>query len=151
MEREYDVIEHGILEPEFLDTMMPWAKALVAAVGWMNSGGTTVAAALWVEQTVWQQTTQYGWIVGIALAVLLSAAQVFTKDRSAGGYLAALLPDVAITAWQHYRWWLRTIWVVLLGPVAGVLLAVVCSIAIGWWSARLPERMMFGKKQVVAE
>jgi hypothetical protein len=74
-------------------------------------------------------------------------AQVFTKDASAGGYLVALFPDVLTTAVQHQRW-LVPVLRVLLGEAAGLLSGLALAALIGWYSARLPERLLFGRVTV---
>lgn len=136
--------EHGLLDPSVVIRARPLAEGLFALLLWSNSAITTVLCCQWVEQQLMQTTSPASWAVGIALTVVLTVAQIFTKDANWGGYVVALLPDVATTALQHQRW-LVAVLTVLLGTAAGILLGWTLALLVRWYSARLPERMLFGR------
>jgi hypothetical protein len=134
----------ALLDRSVIPRARPAAKAVLALVLWANSAVTSILCAAWIEAQLTGASTPLSWIIGVTLTVLLSVAQVFTKDASAGGYLVALFPDVLTTAVQHQRW-LVPVLRVLLGEV-GFWLALIVAAIIGWYSARLPERLLFSRR-----
>jgi len=85
--------------------------------------------------------------IGALVAGLLTFAQIYTAGRSTWGYRLCLLPDALTTGFQWCWWILVPIFTVLLPhPALAIGLAVAVSIPIGIYSARLPERMVFGKR-----
>lgn len=135
----------GLIDRRALRPLRKVGAVFVIAAGWANSGVTTIASVAWVESIVAGQLSWVTWVVGGAIAVILSVGQVLTKDESGPWYMACLLPDVGLTALQHYIRWAYPVGSVLFGPWGGGLVAGLVSVAIGWFSARLPERLLFGK------
>lgn len=138
-----------LIDREVLNRTRPLFKAILAVLGWGNSLSTTVFCVLWVEQ---QLTGSYSWIggtIGAVLAVALTLAQIYTSDSSPGGYVVSLLPDMVLTAAPHYLW-MVIVTSFFFGSIAGPLLAGACALALGFWSARLPERLVFGTRQEAA-
>lgn len=138
--------EKGLLDREIVKRRRPLAKAVMALILWSNSAITMALCCAWVEQQLTGRDTPTGYAVGVVITVILSMVQIFTKDANTGWYLVALIPGVATTAVQHARW-LVPVLVILLGTVAGWSIALSLAILIGWYSERLPERMLFGATQ----
>lgn len=123
----------------------PFFKAVLSIMGWANSAVTTVLCALWVEQQVTGRTSWIGWVAGFTVALVLTVGQIYTAGVSFGGYVACLLPDVLMTAAQHQRW-LVVIMRVFFGRTVGAILGWIGALIIGYYSARLPERLTFGDR-----
>jgi uncharacterized membrane protein YedE/YeeE len=136
-----------LLGSKVLDRTRPFFAALLSAAGWSNSWVTTTMAAIWLEQqlTVHGNATWVSWVVGITIAVTLTLGQIYTLGQSRGGYLFCLLPDVALTAVQHQRWLVPLI-KFFFGDIIGFIGGWAGAITIGWFSARLPERIVFGRR-----
>jgi hypothetical protein len=147
--------ERALIERDTLDRTLPTAKAVLAALGWGNSAITTMTTGAQLQQLMWRANhpdveSPLPWMgagIGALVAGLLTFAQIYTSGRSAWGYRLCLLPDALTTGFQWCWWILVPIFSVLLPNQAlAILLAVVVSIPIGIYSARLPERMVFGKR-----
>lgn len=147
-----EVKRRAILDPAIIEHARPVANAVAAVLGLGNSAVTTVLSAMWIEQRVAGEVTYIAWAAGIALAVVLTLGQLFTRPRlSPSGeaigdpvwYAVWLAPDLGLTTAQHCRW-LVPLGLELLGP-AGAALAVGIALFIGWHSSRKPEQLIFGK------
>jgi hypothetical protein len=137
--------ERILLDPAVVDRSRPLLKAVLAAVGWANSWATTTLSAMWIEQQITGQATWVSMVIGAIVAIVLTVGQVYTLRASGGGYLFCLLPDVGLTAIQHQRW-LVPIFRLLLGEWGGLLVGWLLALWIGERSARLPERLVFGRR-----
>ncbi len=136
--------ERGILDRNVIQRARPIAKGILALLLWSNSAVTTILCCQWAEQQITRTTTPASWAIGLAITVILTVAQIFTKDADGLWYLVSLVPDVATTAAQHQRW-LVPVLSVLFGGLAGMLSGWTIALLLGWFSARLPERLMFGR------
>lgn len=137
--------DQHLLDRAVVRRTRPVAKALLAALAWANSGVTMVLCIMWLEtQLTAAPATWISYVVGLLLTILLTIAQVYTKDAHIGGYAVALLPDVATTSVQHARWTID-VGIILFGPVIGFYGGAAAALLIGWYSARLPERLIFGQ------
>lgn len=147
--------ERALIERDTLDRTLPTAKAVLAALGWGNSAITMMTTGAQIQLLLWRANhpgieSPLPWMgvgIGALVAGLLTFAQIYTAGRSAWGYRLCLLPDALTTGFQWCWWILVPIFSVLLPNRAlAILLAVAVSVPIGIYSARLPERMVFGKR-----
>ena len=154
-ENEEPSTERALIERETLDRTLPTAKAVLAALGWGNSAITTMTTGAQLQLLLWHVNNPgvagpLPWMgvgIGALVAGLLTFAQIYTAGRSRWGYRLCLLPDALTTGFQWCWWILVPIFTVLLPhPALAIGLAVAVSIPIGIYSARLPERMVFGKR-----
>ncbi len=136
-----------LIDRKVLHNTRPFFQTLLAIVLWANSLGTTIFCAMWVEQRMMGAYSWIGAAVGVIVAVVLTLVQIYTADVSPGGYLVALLPDVVLTAAPHYVW-LYIIASFFFGNIAGILLAGIGAAVLGYFSARLPEKLVFGARRV---
>lgn len=145
--------ERTLLDPRVIERTLPLAKAIGAIVGWANSAVTSVLCALWLEQLVRGSWSPIGMLSGLLFAFTFTLLQIYTNGRSPGGYLVVLLPDVLTTAAQHQRWTValaRALWSLVGSATLGWWLGLgsgwAVALLIGWYSARLPERLVFGRR-----
>lgn len=126
---------------------MPLARAILAVVCWINSALTSALCGAWIESQLTNAVTPWyglGGQIAVGIAVLLSFAQVYTRQaRHFGGYTLAVVPDLGTTAIQ-WTLWINPALRTLLGDVPGWTVAIVIATGIGWFSARWPEQALFG-------
>lgn len=155
--------ERVLIGRESLDRTTPTAKAAAAVLGWANSIGTTVLTGIQIQNAVHRHYNPgvdapfplAGILAGFALQALLTFGQIYTAERSVWGYRLCLAPDAALTAWQWGRWLLYPVFIALLSlvlsPTWAMIAALTVSSVIAWiigvYSAKLPERMVFGQRR----
>jgi hypothetical protein len=155
--------EQVLIPRETLDKTTPTAKAVLAILCWANSIGTTALTGMQIQNAVHNHyhpgTTApipiAGIVAGFVLQVILTAGQAYTAERSVWGYRICLAPDAALTAWQWGRFIMYPISIALLSlvlsatwaMVASLIIASIVSWMVGVYSAKLPERMVFGQRR----
>jgi hypothetical protein len=139
--------ERVLIPRHNIDDTLPWAKGAASLLCWVNSGVTTILTTADIQVfTTRQPSTWAAWVGGFAVALVLTGGQVYTAKRTRVGYSLLLFPDALMTSYQWCSWWLLPFFLRLLGswPLAALAAAIVGGI-IGIVSARLPERLTFGK------
>lgn len=155
--------EQVLIKREALDKSTPTAKAVLAVLCWMNSIGTTALTGIQIQRAVHQHyspgtAAPFPWagiLAGFLFQLLLTFGQIYTAERSAWGYRLCLAPDAALTAWQWGQLALYPVTIALLSLVLpatpALLLALTLSATAAWmigvYSAKLPERMVFGQRR----
>lgn len=146
-----------------LDRLLPYAKAVLAALCWVNSFGASGVTCAQVELAVWHH--QYGaalaplpwrgFVIGLLVQVLLTAVQIWTAERAPRVYLLTLVPDAGMTTYQWWQWLLWPVAIALTTLVlpaqqawwASVAMCLVLGWIIGVYSAKLPEVLVFGQRR----
>jgi hypothetical protein len=156
--------EQTLIPRKTLDDTTPMAKAALAILCWANSIGTSALTGAQIQIAVLRHNhpgmpTGFpvtGVIIGSAFQLILTFAQVYTAERSPTGYKVALTPDALMTAFQWGQWLLYPVLIALLSLVLPSIIALGIAIAgaivgswvVGVWSAKLPERLVFGPRRV---
>jgi hypothetical protein len=156
--------EQTLIPRKTLDDTTPMAKAALAILCWANSIGTSALTGAQIQLAVLRHNhpgMPTGWpaagvIIGAAFQLILTFAQVYTAERSPTGYKVALAPDALMTAFQWGQWLLYPVLIALLSlilpPIVALGIAVAGAIVGSWvigvWSAKLPERLVFGPRRV---
>lgn len=140
--------ERVLIDKKNLDDTLPHAKALAAALGWLNSIVTTMFTAAQIQTFITDHPASWiAWAAGFVAAALITFGQIYTSGRNRVGYAVLLFPDALMTSVQWCQWVLLPLMLKLL-PHAWALAVIIAAIIggiIGIVSARLPERLTFGK------
>lgn len=149
--------ERPLLPRQVLERSLPRVKALAAAAGWGNSLVTGVLTGAQLQQAIWAHDhpgVPGPWpLTGVLLGVLLSigctVGQVFTIDRHTMAYRVFLAPDVATTAWQWWYWMFEPLSRIVPEDLRRWVVPILLLIPfmIGVFSAKLPERIVFGPRR----
>lgn len=151
--------DRTLLSPEVLETTLPFAKFVMAILAWANSGATMAITCAQAELLIWQYHNKgvlalseapapvNGFVAGLGLALVLTIAQAYTLRYAPRWYPVTLFPDAATTALVWCQWILIPLLSMLI-PWLWVAWAasIVIGYAIGHWSAKLPERLVFGRR-----
>lgn len=141
--------EQVLIDPRLLDQTLPGAKAIAAALGWINSIATTVLSAADLQHFVTDKQSNWIAIVaGFAVAAFLTFGQIYTSGRNRKAYAVFLFPDALMTSLQWGKWLLLPLFLKLI-PIwwLAVVVAAIIGGVIGIVSARTPERLAFGSKK----
>ena len=138
-----------LLDPRIVDRTLPAAKAIAAALGWINSVATTVLTARDVQSFITDQPpTGIALVAGFGFAALLTFGQIYTSGRYRKTYAMFLFPDALMTSIQWSKWLLLPLFLKLVPAWwLAVMIAAVIGGIIGIISARTPERLTFGVRQ----
>ncbi len=139
--------ERPLIHRHNIDDTLPWAKGAASLLGWINSAATTTLTAADIQVfTTRQPATWAAWVLGFGVAVVLTLGQIYTAKRTRAGYAICLFPDALMTSYQWCSWALLPFFLRLLGVWwLAVVVAALIGGVIGIVSARLPERLTFGK------
>ena len=138
--------EATLLDPRLIDRTLPAAKAIAAALGWVNSVATTVLTARDVQTFITDRpATTISILAGFAFAALLTFGQIYTSGRYRKTYAVFLFPDALMTSLQWGKWLLLPLFIKLI-PIWWIAIVVASIVGgiIGIISARIPERLTFG-------
>lgn len=140
--------EKVLIDRRSIEIALPYAKAGLSTLCWINSILTTMLTTADIQTFVTERpSTPLAWGIGFGLAAVLTLAQIFASGRNRAGYAVALFPDALMTSYQWCQWLLLPLFIKLL-PGAWSIAVFVAALAgglIGIVSARLPERLTFGK------
>lgn len=139
--------ERPLIPRRNIDDTLPWAKGAASLLCWANSAVTTMLTAADIQVfTTRQPATWAAWVVGFMVAGVLTLGQIYTAKRTRAGYAVVLFPDALMTSYQWATIALLPFFLRLLGAWwLAVLVAALVGGVIGIISARLPERLTFGK------
>lgn len=135
--------ERAFIDRSTLHRTRPMFKFLLALVGWSNTFGAAMIGGMWIEARLMGSGGWIGASAGFFVALCFTLGQVYTSDAAPGWYLFCLTPETLWTAIQHQRWAVPT-FEVFFGDVVGLMLAWSLALGIGYYAAKLPERMIFG-------
>ncbi len=152
-----------LLSRDILDTTLPRAKATLAVACWVNSITTSVVTGAQVQLIVHYYQSPalaaplpwVGGLLGFLFQLILTFGQIYTAGRSVWGYRLCLAPDAGMTALQWGQWIVYPVLIALLSLVLGAPAALWIALAatgiitwyIGVYSAKLPERLVFGQRR----
>jgi len=152
-----------LLSRDILDTTLHRAKAGLALACWINSIATSVITGAQVQMVVHYHQTPalaapqpwVGALAGFLFQVLLTFGQIYAAERSVWGYRLCLAPDAGMTAFQWGQWIVYPVLIALLSlilaPTPALWLALAGTGIITWYigvySAKLPERLVFGQRR----
>ncbi|HEY1015713.1 MAG TPA: hypothetical protein VGE07_23595 [Herpetosiphonaceae bacterium] len=134
-----------VVANEQLERWLPAAKLAASVGGWANSLVTTILTCMQIQEFAYGYTSWLGFIFGVVLAVGLIVGQIFTLKRSRVWYAIFLFPDALMTSVQWCQWILFPVAFKLMPWLPAAATASVAGGVLGIISARMPEKLTFGK------
>lgn len=140
------------LPRSWIDTTLPGARVLFGLLFVVYSAVSTII--LFAEDIRRLTGDRAGFIIpdrfwfGIGLAALIFLGELYTSERYPRVYALFLVPDTLYSA-RLMQPWLLTLFVAYLDwhPLLLMFLTWIASGILGYWSARLGEELLFGKRR----